>query len=90
MQLSCQMDFGNGLACGGFGYRIDEEFIVSFTKVFGTDSFNHCNGHACWGVFREEKYAHLGGGASDIMRLEPLFAQDGLTFDIKLWKETRK
>ena len=65
----------------GLGYEVDADFIKRFMGVFGVEWLQNVNGEACW-VTRDPD-------SGFIIKIEPLFSGDGITFDISIWQKEK-
>ena len=69
-----------GMGSQGFGYDcIDMEFITRLMAVFKVKNFNKIKGNLCYVTHNH----------SDIKLIEPIFRDDGMSFDVHLWASKR-
>ena len=64
-----------GSSVQGIGYVINIDFVDRLMDVFRADRLQQINGKSAW----------VTHDHSSIHKIEPLHAEDGITFDIKKW-----
>ena len=64
----------------GFGYIVDIPFIMRFIRALGVYGLKGTKGRSCWVT-----HTH-----NNILKIEPLHKEDGVTFNIEKWTEWHK